>query len=132
MIKKNSSWYDKTRIYSIEFCLHMLADVLGELNKLNKTFQEENVDITTIGLDLEVTICTLSRWFFRKETFAEDTTYLSKFLCDSQYGYVEIKDEGIIKHRHELRYISIPTREIDYSDRKQAMKPHFEGTQESC
>ena len=110
----------------------MLVDVLGELNKLNKTFQEENVDITTIGLALEVTISTLSRWFLRKETFAEGTTYLSKFLCDSQYGYVEIKDEGVIIDRHELRYISIPTGEIDYSDRKQAMKPHIEGTQESC
>jgi len=64
--RKTSSWYDKTRIYSIQFCLHMLADVLGELNKLNKTFQAENVDITTIGLALEVTISTLSRWFLRK------------------------------------------------------------------
>jgi hypothetical protein len=76
--KKTSSWYDKTQIYSIQFCFHMLADVLGELNKLNVTFQEENVDITTIGLALEVTISTLSRWFLRKETFAEGTTYLSK------------------------------------------------------
>ena len=44
----------------------MLADVLGELNKLNVTFQEENVDITTIGLALEVTLSTLSRWFLGK------------------------------------------------------------------
>ena len=56
------------------FVLHMLGDVLGELNKLNKTFQAKNVDIRTIGLDLEVTISTLSRWFLRKETFAEGTT----------------------------------------------------------
>ena len=74
----------------------------------------------------------MSRWFLRKETFVEGITYLSKFLCDSQYGYVEIKDEWIIIDRHELRYISIPTGEIDYIDRKQAMKPHIEGTQESC
>jgi hypothetical protein len=131
--KKTSSWYDKTRIYSIQFCFHMLADVLGELNKLNKTFQEENVDITTIGLALEVTISTLSRWFLRKETFAEGTTYLSKFLSDSQYGYIEIKDEGVVIDRHELQYISIPAMDIDYNDiRKRTMKPCIEGTEESC
>ena len=131
--RKTSSWYDKARIYSIQFSLHMLADVLGELNKLNKTFQEENVDITTIGLALEVTISTLSRWFLRKETFAEGTTYLSKFLSDSQYGYIEIKDEGAVIDRHDLQYISIPTTEIDSSDvRRHTMKPCIEGTQESC
>ena len=43
--KKCSSLYEKARIYSIQFCLHMLADVLGELNKLNKVFQEENEEI---------------------------------------------------------------------------------------
>ena len=59
--RKTLSWYDKARIYSIQLCLHMLVDVLGELNKLNKTFQQENVDITTIGLALEVTISTLSK-----------------------------------------------------------------------
>ena len=81
----------------------MLADVLGELNKLNMTFQEENVDITTTGLALEVTISTLSRWFLRKETFAEDTIYLSNFLGDSQNVYIDIKDEGTLVDRHELR-----------------------------
>lgn len=31
----------------------MLVDVLGELNKLNKSFQEENVDITITSLALD-------------------------------------------------------------------------------
>ena len=47
---KTTSWYDKIQIYSMQFCLHMLDDVLGQSNKLNMTFQEENLDITTIGL----------------------------------------------------------------------------------
>ena len=64
--RKTLPWYDKARIYSIQFFLHILADVLGELNKLNKNFQQENIDITTIGLALEVTISTLSRWVFKK------------------------------------------------------------------
>lgn len=72
----------------------MCVDVLGELNKLNMAFQEENVDITTIGLALEVTISTLSRCFLRKETFVEDTIYLSKFLSDSQNGTLILKMNG--------------------------------------
>jgi hypothetical protein len=56
-----------------------------------------------------------------------------KILSDSQYGYIEIKDEGVVIDRHELQYISISTMDIDYSDvRKQSMKPCIEGTQESC
>jgi len=61
----------------------MLVDVLHELNKLSKTFHEEYVDITIIGLDLNVTISTPSRSFLRKETFVEGATYLSKNLSDS-------------------------------------------------
>jgi hypothetical protein len=32
----------------------------------------------------------------RKETFVEGTTYVSKFLSYSQYGYIESKDEGVV------------------------------------
>ena len=66
--KKCSSLYEKLRIYFIKFCLHVLADVLGELNKLNKVFQEENVDITIIGLALDEAIGNLYRWFLRRGT----------------------------------------------------------------
>lgn len=94
MKKKTSSWYDKAQIYSIQYCLDMIFDMIGELNKLNMTFQEENVEITTIEFALEVTISTLSRWFLRKETFADDTIYLSKFSSHSQNGYTDIKMKG--------------------------------------
>ena len=61
----------------------MGVDVLGELNKLNKVFQEENVDIIVIGLALDEAIGNLYRWFLRIGTFVEGTNYLSKFLIDS-------------------------------------------------
>ena len=58
----------------------MLADVLGELNKLNKVFQEENVDITVIGLALDEAIGNLYRWFLRSSAFAEGTNLSFKIL----------------------------------------------------
>lgn len=109
--KKFSSWYDKARIYSTQFYLHMLVDILGELNKL---FQEENVDITCIGLALDVTINTLTIWFLTKETFADGTTHLSIFLLDSQYGFMEIKAQDNIIDKHDLLYKSISSSENVY------------------
>ncbi|GLJ15221.1 hypothetical protein SUGI_0248780 [Cryptomeria japonica] len=130
--KKCSSLYERARIYSIQFCLHMLADVLGELNKLNKIFQEENVDITVIGLALDEAIGNLYRWFFRKGAFVEGTTYLSNFLIDSQFGCIEVKEECVID-KHELLYVPIPIEGFQSGDLgKESMQPCVEGTQQSC
>ncbi|XP_057813067.2 uncharacterized protein LOC131027099 [Cryptomeria japonica] len=130
--KKCSTLYEKTRIYSVQFCLHMLADVLGELNKLNKIFQEENVDITVIGLALDEVIGNLYRWFLRKGTFAEGTTYLSKFLIDSQFGCIEVKEDGVTD-KHEFLYVPILIEEFQSSDLgKHSMQPRIEGTKQSC
>ena len=89
-------------IFSVQFCLHMLADIMGELNKLNKKFQEEYVDGTSLGAAIDVTINTLRRWFLRNDTFADGTCYLSKFLGASKFGYLEICDKEGLVHQHEL------------------------------
>jgi hypothetical protein len=100
--ERKDSWYDKARIFSVQFCLHMLADVMCELNKLNKKFQEEYVDVTSLGETIDVTINTLKMWFLRSDTFADGTCYLSKFLDASKFGYLEILDKEGLVHRHEL------------------------------
>ena len=41
------------------FSLYMLADVLTKLNRLNRKFQEDHSDSTTIGATWEVTVSTL-------------------------------------------------------------------------
>jgi hypothetical protein len=48
--------YELETIFQIQFCIHLLVDVLIELNKLNQKFQEDHVDITSIGTTLDVTI----------------------------------------------------------------------------
>lgn len=99
---KRESCYDKARIYLVIFCLHMLADIMLILNKLNIKFQEEYVDATSLGASIDITINTLSRWFMRSDAFSNGTCYLSKLLDAYKYGYLEITDKEGIVHRHEL------------------------------
>ena len=41
--------YNDLRIFKVVFCIYLLADVLHELNILNKIFQIENVDLSQLG-----------------------------------------------------------------------------------
>lgn len=106
--ERKDSWYDKARIFLVKFCLHMLADIMCELNKLSKQFQEEYVDVTSLRAFIDVIVNTLTRWFLRSDTFAYGTGYLSKFLDVSKFGFLEICDKEGLVHRHELRFVAIP------------------------
>ena len=57
----------------------MIADIMGELNKLNKKFQEEYVDVTSLGAAVDVTINTLKRCFFKETTHLQmaHVTYIN-------------------------------------------------------
>jgi hypothetical protein len=55
----------------------MRVDVMCELNKLNKKFQKEYVDVTCLGATIDVIINTLKMCFLRSDTFANGTCYLS-------------------------------------------------------
>ena len=67
--ENNDSWYDKERIFSIQFCLHMLAYVMCELKQLIKKIQEEHIDDTSLWTTIDVTVNTLRRLFLRHDTF---------------------------------------------------------------
>jgi hypothetical protein len=79
MEERNESWYDMEKIFSVQLCLHILADVMCEINKLNNKSQEEYVDVTSLGETIDVTINNLKMCFFGSETFGDGTcvTYLS-------------------------------------------------------
>ena len=63
---------------------------------------------------LDEAIGNLYRWFLRSGTFAEGTNYLSKFLIDSQFGFIEIKEEDIVIDKDELLHIPIPDEGYQY------------------
>ena len=125
--ERKNSWYHKARIFSVQFCLNMLADVLIELNKLNRKFQEDNIDVTTLGITIDHTLNTLKRYFCRPDSFADGATYLSKFLEDSRDGFLESIDKEGITHRHDLLYIPIPDEHMS-----QPMATRIDGSLDSC
>ena len=55
--------YDLETIFQAQFCIHLLAYVLIELNKLNQKFQDDQVDIISIGTTLDITIFMLHKQF---------------------------------------------------------------------
>ena len=52
-------WYNKACIYSVQFCFCMMADVLHFMNMLSLKLQKENMDITSIGAEIDLTISKL-------------------------------------------------------------------------
>jgi len=111
----------------------MLGDIMCELNKLNKQFQEEYIDVNSLGAATDVTVNTLKMWFLIRDTFADGTCYLSKFIDASKFGFLEICDKEGLVHKHELRFVAIPHAYVDCVDiQKQSWKPCIEGSIESC
>ena len=60
---RNKNMYEFPIIFQIQFCIHLLADVLIDLNKLNQKLQEDHVDNTSIGTILDVAFSMLCKPF---------------------------------------------------------------------
>ena len=78
--EKKYPLYDKEMIFSVQFFLHMHENIMCELNKWNKNFQEEYVDVTYLGETIYVTINNLKRCFLRNDKFADGA-------CTSIFGH---------------------------------------------
>lgn len=83
--KEEPIWYLKMTSFQFQFLLYLLVDVLCELNKLNKKFQYDLVDITAIGSSLEICTSVLRRHFLcgLGPNFARLSKHLGKFLRES-------------------------------------------------
>lgn len=99
--------YEMATIFQVKFFIHLLAYVIIELNKLNKKFQEDHVDITSIGTTLDITISLLHKRFIRG-TFGVGAMHTSSFLSKTQQGTLEFADCTCIVHVHELAFESFP------------------------
>lgn len=53
--------YELKTIFQVQFCIHLFADMLIKLNKVNQNFEEGHVDITSIGTTLDVSISILRK-----------------------------------------------------------------------
>ena len=133
-----NEWYNKACIYSVQFCFCMMADVLHLMNILSLKLQKENLDVTSIGAEIDITISNLRRSFLRNDTFADGTMYLSKFLRCSKVGFLEIEDKDGVTYRHELYFKQIPMDKASQNDtnpniaKSKGMRPFIDGSLESC
>ena len=66
-------------IFQVKFCIHLLVDMLIELNKLNQKFQRGHVYNTSIGTTLDVTIIMLRKRFL-VGIFGFGAMHMSSFL----------------------------------------------------
>ncbi|KAH7351519.1 hypothetical protein KP509_19G001100 [Ceratopteris richardii] len=98
---------DKLRVFKLLFAIHMLADVLYELDGLNKIFQKENIDVTSFSTSIEVALQALKKKFLI-EPFGRNTLYLQSFMEKTSMGYLEHKNENGDEYKHYLLYSSIP------------------------
>ncbi|KAG0618977.1 hypothetical protein M758_4G106200, partial [Ceratodon purpureus] len=80
--EEEEMWYRKLTSFQFQFLLRLLVDILTELNKLNKLFQSDHVDITQIGGHLNICINILSRHFLaaRGAAFGRGSKALWPFL----------------------------------------------------
>lgn len=103
--------YDLATIFQVQFCIHLLADVLTELNKLNQKFQEDHVDITSIGTTLDITINMLHKRFLGN-IFGVGAVHTSSLLTRAQNGTLEFVDNANMVHVQPLRFESCPNSHV--------------------
>ena len=102
------TWYHNITSLQFQFfAVHLIADILVELNKLNRKFQCDHVDITSRASTMDVTITLLRRQYLIEE-FGRTSKYLGKFLQDvvpiEQVLYI---DRYRVEKVHNLHYESM-------------------------
>lgn len=99
--------YELETIFQVHFCIHLLADVLIELNRLNQKFQDDHIDITSIGTTLDVTISMLRKRFLG-DIFGVGAMHISSFLIKVKGETLKFADNICMVHLHPLRFESFP------------------------
>jgi hypothetical protein len=92
----------------VAFCINLLANVLHELNILYKIFQIENVDLTQLGAQIELTMRFLMHMFLNVENFGADSKYLKAFMDVGDGGIIQYRDLTGTIHTHYLLFDEIP------------------------
>ena len=101
-------WYKNIISLQFQFFINLLADVLNELNKLNRKFQFDIVDITSIASTIDVTINLLRRHYLGVG-FGTTTKHLGLFLRNVvPKGEILYVDKFGCEKVHTLHYDSMP------------------------
>ncbi|KAH7364992.1 hypothetical protein KP509_18G002600 [Ceratopteris richardii] len=116
--RSEKKWYKNITIFSVQFMIHFLADVLKELNKLNMEFQRHEMDVTTIGAMIDLIVEKLRRRYIDVDAhnFGLNSPCLSSFLKMARDSMLSYEDANGNLHKHALRFESIP---MDANKRKE-------------
>ncbi|CAI5518601.1 unnamed protein product [Closterium sp. Naga37s-1] len=81
--EKEHNLYEMVTSYKFQFCLFFLADILGDLNDLNHSFQKRQVDVTEVSKTVESITGDLEhRYLDKKADFGgSGNGWLPKFLA---------------------------------------------------
>ncbi|CAI5494337.1 unnamed protein product [Closterium sp. Naga37s-1] len=114
--EQDKDTYHMVTSLKFHFFLYFIADVLKELNELNRKFQRRAVDVTHVSGMVENTCAKLTaRYVEYGVNFAEDSDRLTAFLEERTHpSRREVKVEGMdsegnaVTHTFQLHELPIP------------------------
>ncbi|CAI5537458.1 unnamed protein product [Closterium sp. Naga37s-1] len=80
--EKEHELYETVTSYKFQFCLFFLADILGDMNDLNRSFQKRQVDVTEVAKTVESITGDLEHRYLDTNALfgGSGNGWLSKFL----------------------------------------------------
>ncbi|MCO5592067.1 hypothetical protein L7F22_046061 [Adiantum nelumboides] len=105
--KSDKALYEDATNFQVQFLLHLLIDILHELNVLNQKFQKDTVDITEIAIALDVVIELFQKRYLH-QPFGYGSKSLRSFLNGSKDGVICYLDENGQAYRHALQMKGLP------------------------
>ncbi|MCO5613245.1 hypothetical protein L7F22_067521 [Adiantum nelumboides] len=98
--------YTIASTFQVQFLVHFMADVLVEMNGINKKFQDDHVDIIEVGTALDVVI-ELFKKRYLGDTFGYGCKHFREFMrrLNANNELVYVKENGYVE-THTLHFTS--------------------------
>ncbi|MCO5612069.1 hypothetical protein L7F22_066331 [Adiantum nelumboides] len=104
----DANLYTIATTFQVQFLIHLLADVLHEMNELSKKFQKDHVDITDVANALDVVVELFTKRYLG-EPFGYGSKHYKEFMGkvnnNMQMSYV--RDNGCVEI-HTLHFLLMP------------------------
>ncbi|KAH7424117.1 hypothetical protein KP509_12G090700 [Ceratopteris richardii] len=103
-------WYGHATLFVVQFMIHLLADVLSELSKLNQEFQRNEFDVTLIGALIDFTFEKFTRRYLSNDIygFGNGSKHLTMFLNMAKENSLTFVDAKGHAHNHVLVHKPVP------------------------
>ncbi|KAH7428994.1 hypothetical protein KP509_09G026200 [Ceratopteris richardii] len=108
--RREKKWYSHATLFVVQFMIHLLADVLSELNKLNQEFQRNEFDVTLIGALIDFTFEKFTHSYLSNDIYgfgngSKHLTMLMNMAKENSLTFVDAKGHA---HNHVLVHKPLP------------------------